>query len=397
MESWYFLLICFLALVFGWLLGNYSKKTKSKSQQNLHFSGDMKHRLQLLFDSYSDESIDRFIQSLDVTSETLSLHISIGKHFRIQGEVEKAILVHQNLMSHPEISSKSSECVIYELAKDYKAAGLFDRAQALLKQLKGSKQFSVKSLKLLLDIHEAEKDWDSAVNEASMLDLRKHKDIALRVSHYHCELADQYFKKGFVRESVAAFKQALSIHKDCFRANIGLAKIYLSNNEYANTIQQIKLSISIAPENIKDILPLLLKVTQETNSYESHQQYLVKLLKETGQIPLVLAVVESMLTEGARDKASEFLIRHLKDYPSLIALECFFKLDNLSKYPADEILTLVVNVLREVHLDSYDYQCSSCGFTGTQLHWLCPSCKRWQTIKPLVDYEYVAEKERVTH
>lgn len=387
MEIGYVLLLSICCLIVGWLFGVYASSKKTQTKEPVQFTGDMKHRLQLLFDSYSDDSIDRFIQSLDVTTETLSLHISIGKHFRIQGEVEKAILVHQNLMSHPELSSKSSEYVIYELAKDYKAAGLFDRAQALLQQLKSSKQFSVKSLKLLLQIHEAEKDWQAALDEASMLDLKRHKDIALRVSQYHCELAEQYLKSGLVREAVGHFKQGLNVYKGCFRANIGLAKIYLNNEEYSHTIQQIKQAISIAPENIKDVLPLLLQVTKSTHSFENHQDYLIRLLQETAQTPIVLAIIESMLVSGEKSKASAFLKQHLTEYPSITALECFYSLDDLTRYPSEDILSLTANVLQAVYQENSHYQCLSCGFSGSQLHWLCPSCKNWQTIKPLVDYE----------
>ncbi len=29
------------------------------------------------------------------------------------------------------------------------------------------------------------------------------------------------------------------------------------------------------------------------------------------------------------------------------------------------------------------YKCSSCGFDAKQLHWLCPGCKSWDTVKPV--------------
>jgi lipopolysaccharide biosynthesis regulator YciM len=29
------------------------------------------------------------------------------------------------------------------------------------------------------------------------------------------------------------------------------------------------------------------------------------------------------------------------------------------------------------------YQCLGCGFYGKMLHWQCPSCKQWNTIKPI--------------
>tara|TARA_R110001592_G_scaffold175466_3_gene414656 strand:+ start:1451 stop:2647 length:1197 start_codon:yes stop_codon:yes gene_type:complete len=389
MDNGYIFLLVFLSLTLGWIFGFYSKSKKNQATNPLNLSGNMKHRLQLLFDSYSDESIDRFIQSLEVTSETLPLHLSIGKHFRAQGEVEKAILVHQNLMSHPELSSRASENIIFELAKDYKAAGLFDRAQALLHQLKSSKLFLVNSLKLLLDIHEAEKDWTAALNEASFIDLKKHKDIALRVAQYYCEIADKFLKEGLIRESIGSYKQALSVYKGCYRAHLGLAKNAFNKQEYTEVIQHLKWLIGIAPEQITLALPLLLRATKETNSFDSHQQYLFKLLGDTGQIPVMLAIVESMEEEGDIKKAVSFLFEYLQKVPSLAGLDRLFKLDPLKEYSSQDLIALMISVLDVIHLDGQEYKCGSCGYTGGQLHWLCPSCKSWQTIKPVIQYEAV--------
>lgn len=392
MENWHLLLLCFGCLFIGWFVGSKYSSKKVKSEKPLSLSLDMKHRLQLLFDSYSDESIDTFIQSLDVTSETLPLHISIGKYFRTQGEVEKAILVHQNLMSHPELSPRASESIIYELAKDYKAAGLFDRAQALLHQLKDSKQFSVKSLRLLLDIHEAEKDWYAALNKAIRVDIKRHKDIALRLAHYHCEIADNNERKGLVREAIDCYKKALIIYKECYRSHLGLAKIAFNACDYNLTIHHLKSLIGIAPDQIALALPLLLEVTVVTNSFGSHQQYLTKLSADTGQIPVTLAIVESMKKEGDIKKAGSFLFEYLQGYPSLAALDCFFKLDTLSEYSTKELILIVARVLDAIHLAEQEYKCSACGFTGTQLHWLCPSCKGWQAVKPVIEYEFTFQK-----
>lgn len=392
MENGFFFFLILITLIIGWSLGYFSRPKQIKNKEQHLPSDGMKQRLQLFFDSYSDESIDRFIHSLEVTSETLSLHISIGKHFRTQGEVEKAILVHQNLMAHPEITSKASESIIYELAKDYKAAGLFDRAQALLQQLKDSRQFSVKSLKLLLDIHEAEKDWAAALVEANRIDLKKHKDISLRVAQYCCEMADQNAAKGLFREAILSYRQALSTYKECYRGYYGLAIIALKNQDYMEALQQLKLLVAMSPAHISMALPLLLTVTKATNTFEQHQHYLRRLMQETGQIPVMLAIVESMLEEGAADKAASFLFDHLNQSPSLSGLDRLFKIDAFAQYSAEDILTLVSRVLDEISLEQESYKCSSCGFTSGQLHWLCPSCKSWQSIKPVIEYESTFRK-----
>jgi len=194
---WVFL---FLVLLIGWSLGFYAKSKLIKKEQTYESSPNIKHRLQLFFDSYSDESIDQFVYSLEVSPETFSTHISIGKHFRAQGEVEKAILIHQNLMSHPELPEQASESVIYELAKDYKKAGLLDRAESLLQQLSTSKQFGFKSVKLLLDVYEHERDWENAVSKGLELELKKYPDMAIRVAQYCCEIAETEQEKGRASE-----------------------------------------------------------------------------------------------------------------------------------------------------------------------------------------------------
>jgi lipopolysaccharide biosynthesis regulator YciM len=29
------------------------------------------------------------------------------------------------------------------------------------------------------------------------------------------------------------------------------------------------------------------------------------------------------------------------------------------------------------------YLCEHCGFRGKAMHWQCPGCKRWNTVKPV--------------
>jgi lipopolysaccharide biosynthesis regulator YciM len=44
------------------------------------------------------------------------------------------------------------------------------------------------------------------------------------------------------------------------------------------------------------------------------------------------------------------------------------------------LLKGIIGALREQHLG---YVCSQCGFKGRTMHWLCPGCKRWNTIHPV--------------
>jgi lipopolysaccharide assembly protein B len=381
-QLWVFL---FLALLLGFFLGSANKRKPSPKDNPS--SSDVKHRLQLLFDSYSDEAIDRFISSLEVSKQTLSTHISIGAHFRKQGEVEKAILIHQNLMAHPEISNEDSESVIFELAKDYKQAGLFDRAESLLSQLSSSKKYAFRSVSLLLDISEREKDWRSAIELAEGIDMRRHPDVKIRLSQYYCQLAEEMTLVNSYREARQLYRQALSKHKLCVRALIGEAEIELSEAKYDEAIRALRQAAEISPEHIVLILPMLLECTIQTQSYEQHQAYLKMLYSETGQIPVLLALVSSMEAEGCGEAALEYLVNELGKLPSLEALNYLFAMDEMSLDISPELGNQVVEIVRRESKKRPAFRCVNCGFSGSQMHWSCPSCKSWQSIKPVLEYE----------
>ncbi|MFT5717038.1 MAG: lipopolysaccharide biosynthesis regulator YciM [Oleiphilaceae bacterium] len=395
--------LLFFSLTIAWLLGFYAQSKLINKAQTYKTSPNIKHRLQLLFDPYSDESIDQFVRSLEVNPETFSTHISIGKHFRAQGEVEKAILIHQNLMAHPELPQLASESVIYELAKDYKKAGLLDRAEALLQQLSTSKQYGLKSLKLLLNVYEDEKDWENAVSKGLELELKKYPEIATRIAQYCCELAEIEQRSGQLFEVQRYYKQALTINKTCVRALIGLARLDIEQEEYGLALNNLKKVAIFSPENITIILPLLFECATATETYDQHLLYLEKLFKETGQVSIMLAAVESLLVQGEKERAYQYLEEQIFLRPSLAALDLMFKQyaseqfndDKLAQFPelSDQqgngrILGVVAKVIGEMTKDKPSFRCHQCGFSGAQHHWMCPGCKSWQSTYPIVEYEH---------
>ena len=54
---------------------------------------------------------------------------------------------------------------------------------------------------------------------------------------------------------------------------------------------------------------------------------------------------------------------------------------------APEHLTILKNLTAQLLRDRPVYKCSHCGFPAMSLPWQCPSCKHWNTIKPLQGVE----------
>ena len=135
-ELWFYLMVALLPLaaISGYRFGRRaSAKHESTVQGGLskrYFVG-----LNFLLNEQPDKAIDTFVKMLEVDSETVETHLALGNLFRKRGEVDRAIRLHQNLIARPSLAPEARKMALLELGLDYMAAGLFDRAESLFKEL----------------------------------------------------------------------------------------------------------------------------------------------------------------------------------------------------------------------------------------------------------------------
>ena len=91
--------------------------------------------LNYLLDEQPDKAIDIFVKLAEVDDETTEVHLALGNLFRRRGEVDRAIHIHQSLVSRPNLGQKERGYALFELGQDYMRAGLFDRAENIFNRL----------------------------------------------------------------------------------------------------------------------------------------------------------------------------------------------------------------------------------------------------------------------
>jgi len=57
----------------------------------------------------------------------------------------------------------------------------------------------------------------------------------------------------------------------------------------------------------------------------------------------------------------------------------------LAKRQLVKIFLLISDTLKKLTENNVHYQCEYCGFSGKKLHWLCPRCRRWETMQYLME------------
>ena len=177
MEFALWLLVPAAALI-GWLGARHYFRSRSNSQTSSALRSEYFRGINHLLNEQPDKAIEAFIRVLEVDAETFETHIALGNLYRRRGEVDRAIRVHQNLISSGNDNQQRAEAML-ELGQDYLSAGLLDRAEDLLLELVESDHYRVQALRQLIDIYEQEKDWAKAVNTARQLESQTGSDLGL--------------------------------------------------------------------------------------------------------------------------------------------------------------------------------------------------------------------------
>ncbi|TQF07857.1 lipopolysaccharide assembly protein LapB, partial [Myxococcus llanfairpwllgwyngyllgogerychwyrndrobwllllantysiliogogogochensis] len=120
--------------------------------------------------------------------DTSELHFALGNLFRRRGEYNRAVRVHEHLLSRGDLNRTDRERAQHALALDFLKAGLLDRAEDALQRLEGT-PFEGQARLALLAIYERSRDWPQATAIARKMHDSQQGDFSTRQAHYLCEQA----------------------------------------------------------------------------------------------------------------------------------------------------------------------------------------------------------------
>ena len=371
----------------GWLIGRRSQSVKSE-RRSADIPSDYLKGMNYLLNEQTDKAIDTFIQMLDVDSNTVETHLALGGLFRRRGEVDRAIRIHQNLIARPTLKKEERTQALFELGHDYMRAGLLDRAETLLSELAERDQGHHLALKLLLDIYQQEKEWQSAIQVAKKYEMRTGEDLSTEIAQFYCEQAEQVRAQGEPLRALKLLKKALHEERHCVRASLLEADIELSAGDAKSSLRAAQRVEQQDSDFIPEALPLIKRCYQSLGRKEEFRSCLQRLLEHHSNIAVVLELAELIREDEGDEAAEKFVTDFLKHTPSVFGIERLIDL-NLERVK-DEVkdkLLVLKNVTSDVLKNKPMYLCNHCGFTGRTLHWQCPGCKCWSTIKPVQGME----------
>ncbi|MCX7266891.1 MAG: lipopolysaccharide assembly protein LapB [Betaproteobacteria bacterium] len=365
-----------VAFGMGWLASRLDLRQlriDNRQAPRAYFKG-----LNFLLNEQQDKAIDAFIEAVQSDPDTSELHFALGNLFRRRGEYERAVRVHEHLLSRGDLSAADRQRAQNALAKDFLKAGLLDRAEDALRKLEGT-SFEGQARLARLAIYERSREWPQARAVAEQLERSGEVNFAARLAHYLCEQARELITQGDQAGAAKLLLEAISQAPEAARARLLLGQLQLSMGQAAQALATLT-HLFEAPALAAPLAAAsLARAALAAQASEQGLEILQAHYALSPCIDVMQAIVslqtEQDSPEGAQTARQRY-IEHLKLQPSLIAASRWLAGEtSLSQ----EDHAAVQKALEQAARPLARYRCAACGFEAKEHFWHCPGCQAWDS------------------
>jgi len=363
-----------VAFAFGWIASRFDLRQVRNDHRDApraYFKG-----LNLLLNEQQDKAIDAFIEAVQNDPDTTELHFALGNLFRRRGEFERAVRVHQHLLSRADLKAGDRDRAQHALAQDYMKAGLLDRAEAAFRALDGT-PFESEAKLALLALYERSRDWRAAAETAARLERGGGGSFASRIAHYACELAQEADERQQPEEADLALQRAREAAPQAPRPIVLTGQRLARAGRHAEALETWTLLRHVSPGTFSLIAGDYADSAIECGRQGEARELLEALYREQGSMDLLRALAR---LDGRSAVSPLRLVQQLQRQPTLSAAQELLA-SPVAEWPAEGVAALRDAVQRAAK-PLQRYRCAACGFESQHYFWQCPGCLNWDSYPP---------------
>jgi len=363
-----------LAFGLGWLASRLDLRQlriENRQTPKAYFRG-----LNFLLNEQQDQAIDAFIEAVQHDPDTSELHFALGNLFRRRGEYERAVRVHEHLLSRGDLSEADRQRAQHALALDFLKAGLLDRAEDALLKLEGT-PFEEQARLARLANSERARDWPQAAEIARQLDQAGSGSFSNRLAHYLCEQAAAHLAAGEAAQTEALLAQASSTAPNAPRPRVELAQLQMSQGRAAEACATLEAALLAAPAATPLVALPLAQAAIACGRTAAVLQQLQNSYAQAPSLDVLEAIVALEVAQGGDARtARDWYVHHLEREPSLVAAAKWIAGEKLEH---EQFHPQVQRALDHAVKPLTRYRCAACGFEAKQHFWQCPGCQAWDS------------------
>lgn len=332
--------------------------------------------LSFLLEDQMDRALELLIELADRDADTVEFHFALGSLFRRKGELERATLIHQNLIARPSLSREQHELALKELGQDYMRAGLYDRAERIFAELLDLKSHQEFAARRLVTIYEQQQDWAQAAALRRRLEWITGRSERAVIAQYNCEIAETAYARGDEDAAAAALAEARRNGPEVPRVRLLSARAAIQRGDLAGAAREYQALLEGEPDLAEATLPSfagLFSAGARAPQFEAAVRRVLA-MGPHAQTPIaVTALKHPELRSPVMMEAIERELAHIVE--PLSEPEAAPIVESHAARVA--LVRLITGWVARRPL----YQCRTCGFRAHELYWHCPGCRGWGTMR----------------
>jgi lipopolysaccharide assembly protein B len=365
------------AFALGWMASRFDIRQWRREQRDspkAYFKG-----LNFLLNEQQDKAIDAFIEAVQQDPDTSDLHFALGNLFRRRGDYERAVRVHEHLLSRADLPTSERQRAQHGLAQDYMKAGLFDRAETAWRALSGT-PYDTEAQLALLTLHERSNDWRAAVQDAQTLERSGTGSYATRIAHYWCELAVEADAKGATADATEALRQAQASAPQAARPLVMAGQRAHAAGQAQQALTEWRKLLAAHPGSFGLVALEFARCAVSAGEVQRALTELNALYLQKPSLDLLAALaVLSPSAQAQHQRAAQ----HLTTSPSLSAAGELLRLRTAENSSGGDAETAqIAAAIAQASKPLQRYRCAACGFEAQRYFWHCPGCLNWDTYPP---------------
>lgn len=363
----YLIFILIFLFIVLWVLAVMKRGPIMRKHQSLEYIKG----LEALLDNDRTAAISYFRKAFEKDQNNTAAYMRLGDLLRQDGNPEKALRIHQNLMVKPGLPLSEKKRVLKSLMSDYKALKNWKEASKYIQKLLNAGISDISLHRDLLDFYENTGEWNKAKDEMKRLLNIEKKDVKKGMAEYCTYIAGKLVEsstdkaKSFIKTAERYDKSYPFIHyvKGLMAYKDGDKSSAL--DEWKDFIQKVPKFAFLVGSKIEEILFESGKFGEAVKIYEN-------ILEKSPLEPeIILLYANILINQGNFKKAQDILEQVYESRGNNQILYLLFQV--YKKTDRDKAFEIIEKFQNEI-TGKPKYKCKECNYETEDFVWKCPSC-----------------------
>lgn len=373
--------ISFGLLLLGTLIGRFYAPHERPLRQEAQEGKAYARGLVRVLEGEASGAIRELTAALAQNSRTVEAYFALGTLFRQQGELERAVRVHQSILIRRDLDRSTRLSIHFQLALDFRAAGFPRRAIKALEWIIAHDARHVPALRELGALLEGEKQWERAAMVYRKLGKVAGEPHGPRIGSLLAQVAREEIEGGRAKVARKALRRAVSVAPDSIHVLHVLGMYQRAAGDEQGALKAWTKAVRLRPDLIATFAPLV----EQTLSNLGRGGEMARLLGELRELaPRDVHVrLAHARWQSQRDPASALaaLTALCRDSPRLLPARREVARLALQSGDPDVLRSSLSSLLQLLERAERGFRCSCCEHSAAELFWRCDRCGSWDTVR----------------